>query len=77
MTNNVFQSPLNQIFSHDVTAAILVDEPMKRCPCWCTMLVPMLMYHVGVGVPKTDQFRFLGNRPPTPPLSQHFALSDK
>ena len=25
----------------------------------------------------TDQFRFLGNWPPTPPLSQHFALSEK
>ena len=24
-----------------------------------------------------DQFRFLGNCPPTPPLSQHFALSEK
>ena len=24
-----------------------------------------------------DQFRFLGNCPPTPPLSQHFALSQK
>ena len=24
-----------------------------------------------------DQFRFLGNYPPTPPLSQHFALSEK
>ena len=26
---------------------------------------------------KRDQFRFLGNYPPTPPLSQHFALSEK
>ena len=26
---------------------------------------------------KTDQFRFLGNFPPTPSLSQHFALSEK
>ena len=25
----------------------------------------------------TDQFGFLGNYPPTPPLSQHFALSEK
>ena len=25
----------------------------------------------------TDQFRFLGNCPPTPPLSQHFALIKK
>ena len=25
---------------------------------------------------KTDQFRFLENCPPTPPLSQHFALSE-
>ena len=24
-----------------------------------------------------DQFRFLGNFPPTPPLNQHFALSEK
>ena len=24
-----------------------------------------------------DQFRFLGNYPPTPPLSQQFALSGK
>ena len=24
-----------------------------------------------------DQFRFLGNCPPTPPLTQHFALSEK
>ena len=24
-----------------------------------------------------DQFRFLGNCPPTPHLSQHFALSEK
>ena len=24
-----------------------------------------------------DQFRFLGKRPPTPPLRQHFALSEK
>ena len=24
-----------------------------------------------------DQFRFLGNCPPTPPLSTHFALSEK
>ena len=24
-----------------------------------------------------DQFRFLGNCPPTPPLSQHFALGEK
>ena len=26
---------------------------------------------------KLDQYRFLGNCPPTPPLSQHFALSEK
>ena len=26
---------------------------------------------------KSDQFRFLGNCPPTPPLSQHFALNEK
>ena len=25
---------------------------------------------------KMDQFRFLGNCPPTPPLSHHFALSE-
>ena len=25
----------------------------------------------------TDQLRFLGNCPPTPPLSQRFALSEK
>ena len=25
---------------------------------------------------KRDQFRFLGNCPPTPPLSQHFALNE-
>ena len=24
-----------------------------------------------------DKFRFLGNCPPTPPLSQHFALSER
>ena len=24
-----------------------------------------------------DQYMFLGNCPPTPPLSQHFALSEK
>ena len=24
-----------------------------------------------------DQVRFLGNYPPTPPLSQHFALNEK
>ena len=24
-----------------------------------------------------DQFKFLGNCPPTPPLTQHFALSEK
>ena len=29
------------------------------------------------GVLFTEQFRFLGNYPPTPPLSQHFALSEK
>ena len=26
---------------------------------------------------QSDQFRFLGNCPPTPPLSQHFGLSKK
>ena len=26
---------------------------------------------------RSDQFRFLGNSPPTPPLSHHFALSKK
>ena len=26
---------------------------------------------------EADQFRFLGNCPPTPPLSHHFALSEK
>ena len=26
---------------------------------------------------RSDQFRFLGNSPPTPPLSHHFALSEK
>ena len=25
----------------------------------------------------SDQFRFVGNYPPTAPLSQHFALSEK
>ena len=25
----------------------------------------------------TDQFRFLGNYPPTPPLNHHFVLSEK
>ena len=29
------------------------------------------------GVLFAEQFRFLGNYPPTPPLSQHFALSEK
>ena len=29
------------------------------------------------GEKKTGQFRFLGNCPPTPPLSHHFALSQK
>ena len=31
----------------------------------------------GPGIKITDQFRFLGNCPPTPPLSQHFALNEK
>ena len=26
---------------------------------------------------KVDHYTFLGNSPPTPPLSQHFALSEK
>ena len=26
---------------------------------------------------KTNHYTFLGNCPPTPPLSQHFALSEK
>ena len=26
---------------------------------------------------ETDHYTFLGNCPPTPPLSQHFALSEK
>ena len=29
------------------------------------------------GEKKPDQFRFLENCPPTPPLSHHFALSEK
>ena len=29
------------------------------------------------GEKKPHQFRFLGNCPPTPPLSHHFALSEK
>ena len=32
--------------------------------------------HVGLQA-EPDQFRFLGNCPPTPPTSQHFALSKK
>ena len=31
----------------------------------------------GVEEENTDQLRFLGNGPPTPPLTQHFALSEK
>ena len=31
----------------------------------------------GPGIKITDQFRFLGNCPPTPPLSQYFALNEK
>ena len=31
----------------------------------------------GVEEENTDQFRFLGNGPPTPPLTQHFALGEK
>ena len=31
----------------------------------------------GPQVSHPDQFRFLGNCPPTPPLTQHFALSKK
>ena len=26
---------------------------------------------------ETDQVRFLGNCPPTPPLTQHYALTEK
>ena len=29
------------------------------------------------GLDQKDQFRFLGNCPPTPPLSHHFAISEK
>ena len=29
------------------------------------------------GKNKSDEFRFLGNYKPTPPLSQHFALNEK
>ena len=32
--------------------------------------------HVGLQA-EPDQFSFLRNCPPTPPLSQHFALSEK
>ena len=30
-----------------------------------------------VSVTPSDRLRFLGNCPPTPPLSHHFALSEK
>ena len=33
--------------------------------------------HYNNTVDKTDQFMFLGNCPPTTPLTQHFALSEK
>ena len=28
-------SPVYRVFSHDVTAAILASQTMKRRPCWC------------------------------------------
>ena len=34
-------------------------------------------YGDGFGGENEDQSRFMRNCPPTPPLSQHFALSEK
>ena len=34
-------------------------------------------FHILLSEIKTNQFRFLGNCPPIPPLTQHFALSEK
>ena len=45
--------------------------------------VSISIYGLGRGVLcmaeklETDHYTFLGNCPPTPPLSQHFALSEK
>ena len=36
-----------------------------------------LLNPVYTGADKLDQFRFQGNYPPIPPLSHHFALSEK
>ena len=39
--------------------------------------IKLVEYPMVNGKKRLDQFRFLVNCPPTPPLSQNFALSEK
>ena len=40
----IWFSQLYRVFSHDVTAAILVSQTMKKRPCWCPK--PILFSYV-------------------------------
>ena len=70
----LFTSVIWGIRCRKFAAEITLHRSWKTAPCACKLL----------SAPKShsdqkisDQFRFSGNYPPTPPLIQHFALSEK
>ena len=56
-----------------------IKNQAKECPLWCSDLGPLIQLFAVllrfIGIP--DHYTFLGNCPPTPPLSQQFALREK
>ena len=63
---------------HDLSSAINNSEYRKltKTKLHCIVLAREL-YTTYTFARKMDQFRFLGNYPPTPPLRHHSALSEK
>ena len=63
---------INRVFSHEVTAAILCPKPvlweLNSFLMQTLSFVPINL-HIDAGhVSENAPFRFLGNRPPTPPI---------
>ena len=62
-----FNLLLTQLTPRAIQSTLLTDPSVKETPRVgsCLSLLPL------------DKFRFQGNCPPTPPLTQHFALREK
>ena len=71
--NNNFSSPKEKTINKQ-TERMLAGTPKQLWPIAAYISLPLLHKY---NVKHPDHFTFLGNCPPTPPLNQHFALSEK